>query len=185
MRKSLKSLESLWSGLPEVQPFKERYGLSAGAIAAYPMYRGVARLVGMEVLGSPKSFDEEIGLLERRYADCDFFFVHFKGTDAAGHTGDFGEKVRQLEIVDAALPRIEALKPEVLIVTGDHSTPCIHKEHSWHPVPTLIRSPLSLYRKDARFTESSLMTGDLGVFRATDLLPLALAHASRLQKFGA
>jgi 2,3-bisphosphoglycerate-independent phosphoglycerate mutase len=174
-----------FSGLPNVQPFRERYGLDAGAIAAYPMYRGVARLAGMRVLGAPKSFDEEIQLLEARYGEHDFFFVHFKPTDTAGHSGNFDEKVRQLEVVDAALPRFEALRPEVLIVTGDHSTPCIHKEHSWHPVPTLIRSPLALYRKDARFTERSLMAGDLGVFRATDLLPLALAHASRLQKFGA
>jgi 2,3-bisphosphoglycerate-independent phosphoglycerate mutase len=174
-----------FSGLPVVQPFRERYGLEAGAIAAYPMYRGVAQLAGMKVLGTPGTFEEEIRLLETKFSEHDFFFVHFKGTDTAGHSGNFDEKVRQLEIVDAALPRFEALHPEVLIVTGDHSTPCIHKEHSWHPVPTLIRSPLALYRKDARFTERSLMTGDLGVFRATDLLPLALAHASRLQKFGA
>jgi 2,3-bisphosphoglycerate-independent phosphoglycerate mutase len=174
-----------FSGLPLLQPFRERYGLDAGAIAAYPMYRGVARLAGMKVLGAPRTFDEEIRLLESKYGEHDFFFVHFKPTDTAGHSGDFAEKVRQLEIADAAIPRFEALRPEVLIVTGDHSTPCIHKEHSWHPVPTLIRSPLALYRKDARFTERSLMAGDLGVFRATDLLPLALAHASRLQKFGA
>ncbi len=174
-----------FSGLPEVMPFNDRYGLNAAAIAAYPMYRGVAALVGMTVLGSPKNFDEEISLLERKYVEHDFFFVHFKGTDAAGHTGDFLEKVRQLEIVDAMIPRIEALKPEVLIVTGDHSTPCICKEHSWHPVPTIIRSPLALSRPDAKLTERSLMVGDLGVFHATDLLTLALAHASRLSKFGA
>jgi len=174
-----------FSGLPEVMPFRERYGLNAGAIAAYPMYRGVAALVGMTVLGTPKGFEEEIKLLEGKYAEHDFFFVHYKGTDAAGHTGDFAEKVRQLEIVDAMMPRIEALKPEVLIVTGDHSTPCIHKEHSWHPVPTIIRSPLALGRSDAKLTERSLMVGDLGVFHATDLIPLALAHASRLSKFGA
>ena len=174
-----------FSGLPEVMPFQERYGLSAGAIAAYPMYRGVARLVGMTVLGAPKTFDEEITALEKNYTSHDFFFVHFKGTDTAGHSGEFAEKVMQLEIADAAIPRFEALRPEVLIVTGDHSTPCIHKEHSWHPVPTLICSPLAFYRKDARYTERSLMTGDLGIFHATDLLPLALAHASRLNKFGA
>jgi 2,3-bisphosphoglycerate-independent phosphoglycerate mutase len=103
----------------------------------------------------------------------------------AGHSGDFAEKVKQLEIADAALPRFLALQPEVFIVTGDHSTPCIHREHSWHPVPTLIHSPLALNRKDAKFTERSLMTGDLGIFHATDLLPFALAHASRLSKFGA
>lgn len=174
-----------FSGLPEVMPFNERYGVKAGAIAAYPMYRGVAALVGMTVLGTPKNFEEEIALLEKKYADYDFFFIHYKGTDAAGHTGDFAEKVRHLEMVDSMIPRLEALRPEVIIVTGDHSTPCIHKEHSWHPVPTIIRSPLALSRPDARLTERSLMAGDLGVFHATDLLPLALAHASRLNKFGA
>lgn len=174
-----------FSGLPVVMPFNDRYGVNAGAIAAYPMYRGVAALVGMTVLGTPKNFEEEIALLERKYAEHDFFFIHFKGTDAAGHTGDFAEKVRQLEVVDAMMPRIEALKPEVLIITGDHSTPCIYKEHSWHPVPTIIRSPLALSRPEAKLTERSLMTGDLGIFHATDLLPLALAHASRLSKFGA
>lgn len=174
-----------FSNLPQVMPFEKRYGLRAGAIAAYPMYRGVARLVGMEVLGTPRNFDEELQLLERRFADLDFFFIHFKPTDTAGHSGDFAEKVKQLEAVDAALPRIEALKPEVLIVTGDHSTPCIHREHSWHPVPTIIRSPLALPAAEARFSERGLMAGDLGVFPATQLLPLALAHASRLAKFGA
>lgn len=174
-----------FSGLPVVMPFSTRYGLRAGAIAAYPMYRGVARLVGMTVLGAPRDFEEEVALLEKSWLEHDFFFVHFKGTDTAGHAGDFAEKVRQLEIVDAMIPRLEALKPEVLIVTGDHSTPTIHKEHTWHPVPTIIRSPLALYQKDARFTERSLLQGDLGTFHASDLLPLALAHASRLSKFGA
>jgi len=174
-----------FSGLPEVMPFEERYGLRAGAIAAYPMYRGVASLVGMTVLGIPKNFTEEVALLEKEYANHDFFFVHFKGTDTAGHSGDFAAKVEQLEIADAMIPRIEALRPEVLVVTGDHSTPCIHKEHTWHPVPTLVRSPLALPSTGAAFTEKSLMAGDLGLFHATDLMPLVLAHASRLKKFGA
>jgi len=174
-----------FSNLPQVMPFRERYGLRAGAIAAYPMYRGVARLVGMEVLGAPKNFDEEIQTLKERFAEFDFFFVHYKPTDSAGHSGDFAEKVKQLEIADAAIPRIEELKPEVLIVTGDHSTPTIHREHSWHPVPTLILSPLSLSAPGARFTERGMMAGDLGTFPATQLMPLSLAHASRLMKFGA
>jgi 2,3-bisphosphoglycerate-independent phosphoglycerate mutase len=174
-----------FSNLPNVMPFGERYGLRAGAIAAYPMYRGVARLVGMEVLGPPKTFDEELGLLEKHFKEYDFFFVHFKYTDSAGHSGDFAKKVAQLETVDAAIPRIEALKPDVLIVTGDHSTPCIYKEHSWHPVPTIIRSPWAISSPGAKFTERGLMNGELGVFPATHLLPLALAHAARLVKFGA
>jgi 2,3-bisphosphoglycerate-independent phosphoglycerate mutase len=174
-----------FSGLPEVMPFEERYGLRAGAVAAYPMYRGVASMVGMHVLGTPKDFEAEVALLERSYKEYDFFFLHYKGTDTAGHSGDFDQKVQELEKVDSFLPRLEALEPEVLIITGDHSTPCIHREHSWHPVPTAIRSPLSLYRPDARFDERHAMTGDLGVFPASQLMPLALAHASRLAKYGA
>ena len=174
-----------FSGLPDVMPFEERYGLRAGAIAAYPMYRGVAKMVGMEVLGEPKDFEGEIALLEELFDDYDFFYVHYKGTDSAGHSGLFDEKVKHLEIVDTFLPRIEALGPEALIVTGDHSTPCIHKEHSWHPVPTLIHSPLSLSSGVDGFDERRAMVGDLGVFHATELMPLALAHASRFDKFGA
>ncbi len=174
-----------FSGPIELTSFNECYGVRAGAIAAYPMYRGVARLVGMEVLGEPASFEEELELLESRYEDYDFFFIHFKATDSAGHSGDFAAKVRELETVDSNIPRLEALNPEVFVVTGDHSTPCVHKEHSWHPVPTIIRSPLSLPQPDAKFTERSLMHGDLGTFPAVQLMPLALAHASRLKKFGA
>lgn len=174
-----------FSTLPRVQPFNERYGVKAGAIAAYPMYRGVASLVGMEVLGTPANWEEEIALLESKWNDYDFFFMHFKNTDSAGHSGLFDEKVKALEAVDASIPRLEALGPEVIVVTGDHSTPCIHKEHSWHPVPTLIRSPLALPGREAEFSERALMASDLGVFPATQLLPLALAHASRLDKFGA
>jgi 2,3-bisphosphoglycerate-independent phosphoglycerate mutase len=174
-----------FSNLPQVMPFDERYGVRSAAIAAYPMYRGVARLVGMEVLGPPRNFDEELALLERHFQDYDFFFVHFKATDTAGHSGDFAKKVEALQAVDATIPRIEALKPEVLIVTGDHSTPCAYLEHSWHPVPTTIRSPWALPGVQPRFSERGLMAGDLGVFPATDLLPLALAHAGRLSKFGA
>ncbi|MBI4583693.1 MAG: 2,3-bisphosphoglycerate-independent phosphoglycerate mutase [Planctomycetes bacterium] len=174
-----------FSALPQVQPFNERYGLKSGAIAAYPMYRGVAKLVGMEVLGAPKNFEEELAILKDRWRDFNFFFVHFKGTDTAGHSGLFDEKVKALQEVDAAIPAIEALEPEVLIVTGDHSTPCIHKEHSWHPVPAIIRSPLALPNPAAAFSERGLMAGDLGIFPATHLIPLALAHASKLDKFGA
>ena len=174
-----------FSGLPQVEPFPQRFQVRAGAIAAYPMYRGVARMVGMEVLGAPKDWNAELDLLEAKYDDYDFFYVHYKGTDAAGHSGDFAKKVEHLEIVDATIPRIKALNPEVLIVSGDHSTPCIHKEHSWHPVPTTVRSPLAFPQRDAVFTERSLMGGDLGILPAPDLLAMAFAHGSRLDKFGA
>lgn len=174
-----------FSDLPKVMPFSERFGVRAAAIASYPMYRGVARLVGMEILGPPKNFDEEIALLEEHYEEYDFFFIHFKYTDSAGHSGEYPKKIAALETFDAAIPRIEALSPEVLIVTGDHSTPCPYMEHSWHPVPTIIRSRWSLPGPNALFTERSLMAGDLGLFPATHLMPLALAHAQRLSKFGA
>ncbi len=174
-----------FSGLPEVTPFDDLYSASAGAIAAYPMYRGVARLVGMKVLGTPENLAAEIALLEEKWDEHDFFFLHYKNTDSAGHSGLFDEKVKALEDFDAVLDRIEALGPEVIIVTGDHSTPCVHEEHSWHPVPTMIYSPLALYRTDATFTERECLTGDLGTFAATDLVTIALAHASRLMKFGA
>ena len=174
-----------FSGLPRITPFDELYAASAGAIAAYPMYRGVARLAGMKVLGTPKNLDEEVALLECAWAQHDFFFLHYKDTDSAGHSGDFDEKVRAIEAFDAVVPRIIALRPEVVIVTGDHSTPCIHEEHTWHPVPTMIWSPLALYRSDARLTERDCLNGDLGTFPATHLVTLALAHAARMKKFGA
>ena len=170
---------------PDLQPFPQRYGITAGAIAAYPMYRGVAQLVGMQVLGAPKNFAEEIALLKASWADHDFFFVHFKPTDTAGHSGLFEEKVKALETVDAVIPEIEALGPGALVVTGDHSTPCVRKEHSWHPVPTIIHSELGLPGHGAVFSERGLMNGDLGVLPATHLITLALAHAERLDKFGA
>ncbi len=174
-----------FSTLPQLQPFLERYGVKAGAIAAYPMYRGVAKLVGMEGLGTPANFSEEIDVLEENWNDYDFFFMHFKNTDSAGHSGLFDKKVEALELVDNSIERILALKPDVLIITGDHSTPCIHLEHSWHPVPTIIHSKLALPAFDANFSERGLMGGDLGVFHATHLVPIALAHANRFDKFGA
>jgi 2,3-bisphosphoglycerate-independent phosphoglycerate mutase len=174
-----------FSMLPQVQPFPERYGVRPAAIAAYPMYRGVARLVGMDVLGPPASFQEELALLCEHWEGYDFFFVHFKPTDTAGHSGLFEEKVKALETVDAAIPAIEKLGAGALVVTGDHSTPCINKEHSWHPVPTIIHGRLALSGPAPSFTERGLMAGDLGVFPATQLLPLALAHAERMDKFGA
>jgi 2,3-bisphosphoglycerate-independent phosphoglycerate mutase len=174
-----------FSGLPDIVPFNELYGADSAAIAAYPMYRGVARLVGMKVLGSPHGIEEEVQLLEEKFAEHDFFFLHYKPTDSAGHSGLFDEKVSALEAFDAILPRIEALEPDAIIVTGDHSTPCIHMEHSWHPVPTIISSKLALNRADAVFTERHCLGGDLGNFKASEMVTLAMAHASRMKKFGA
>jgi len=174
-----------FSGLPDIVPFNELYRADSAAIAAYPMYRGVARLVGMKVLGNPHGLEEEVQLLEEKYSEHDFFFLHYKNTDSAGHSGLFDEKVKALEAFDAMLPRIEALDPAAIIVTGDHSTPCIHMEHSWHPVPTIISSKLALNTPDASFTERHCLNGDLGNFKASEMVTLAMAHASRMKKFGA
>ncbi len=164
--------------------FEERYGLRAVAVAKYPMYRGVASLVGMTVDGVPGSNEETVTLLEGRYGDYDFYFVHFKDPDSLGHDGDFEGKAAAIEAVDAVVPRITALNPDVVIVTGDHSTPALYREHSWHHVPALIASPWA--RPSAyEFGETACRGGDLGVVPGKELMSLALAHAVRLEKYGA
>lgn len=164
--------------------FLERYGLRALVIAQYPMYRGVARLVGMDVLDIPSDPPELVDILERHFQDYDFFFLHFKYTDSRGEDGDFQGKVRAIESVDPLIPRILALSPEVLVVTGDHSTPATFRAHSWHPVPVLLASPWAR-PTGAGFGESQCRLGDLGTFEGKHLMALALAHAGRLAKFGA
>jgi 2,3-bisphosphoglycerate-independent phosphoglycerate mutase len=167
--------------LPGVE---ERFGLRAVALARYPMYRGVAKLVGMRVDEVPGSNAETVTLLEKCWGDHDFYFLHFKDPDTRGHDGDFDGKVAAIEEVDGLLPAITALQPDVVIVTGDHSTPTQLGEHSWHHVPTLIASRWARPSAE-RFGESACRAGDLGVLRATDLMALALAHAGRLDKYGA
>ncbi|MCH8812439.1 MAG: phosphoglycerate mutase, partial [Gemmatimonadetes bacterium] len=164
--------------------FETRYGLRAVAVAKYPMYRGVASLVGMTIDGVPDSNENSVEMLERHFGSYDFYFIHFKDTDSRAHDGDFEGKVAAIEEVDALLPRITALSPDVLIVTGDHSTPAIYGEHSWHHVPTLIASSWTRPSADV-FGESSCRGGDLGVVPGKELMSLALAHAARLDKYGA
>jgi 2,3-bisphosphoglycerate-independent phosphoglycerate mutase len=162
------------------------YGLRAAAIARYPMYRGVARLVGMQALGHSESVEQEFDVLEQHWDDYDFFFVHVKRIDSAGEDGDFDRKVAWIEEADAQLPRILGLEPDVLIVTGDHSTPSKMKYHSWHPVPVMLWSEHCRPDGVEKFGERACMTGGLGSrIRGADLMPLALAHAGRLEKFGA
>ena len=163
----------------------EVYGVRAGAIAVYPMYRGLARLVGMDVLDAGQTLDSQMDRLQATWDDYDFFFVHFKYTDSTGEDGNFPEKVKRVEELDAAMPRITALNPGALVITGDHSTPCKMKSHSFHPVPVLISSDLC--RPDAcqTFGETACISGGLGQFPAKYLMGLALAHADRLEKFGA
>jgi 2,3-bisphosphoglycerate-independent phosphoglycerate mutase len=165
--------------------FAERYGLRARAIAKYPMYRGVARLVGMESGRVPDSDAEAITVLEDGFGDYDFHFVHFKAMDSRGEDGDFAAKSRAIAAVDELIPRVEALRPEVLVVTGDHSTPSALRAHSWHPVPVMIVSSWVRPQPDATFGERACGRGELGLFPARSLLTLALAHAGRLAKYGA
>jgi 2,3-bisphosphoglycerate-independent phosphoglycerate mutase len=164
--------------------FQERYGLRALAIAQYPMYRGVGRLVGMDILDIPADPPELVSVLERHFEDYDFFFLHFKYPDSRGEDGDFPGKVKAIKSVDPLIPRIMDLGPEVLVVTGDHSTPATFRAHSWHSVPVLLASPWAR-PTGARFGESECRKGDLGTVETKHLMALALAHAGRLAKFGA
>jgi 2,3-bisphosphoglycerate-independent phosphoglycerate mutase len=170
---------------PDLTSYEEVYGLKAAAIAVYPMYKGLAGLVGMEVVGEAGSLSEEIDVLEKAWDDYDFFFVHFNYTDSRGEDGDFDAKVKMVEEFDSIIPRVEALNPNVLIVTGDHSTPATMASHSWHPVPTMIAGDNCRTDACQKFGETEALTGGLGHFEAIYLMPLALAHADRLGKFGA
>ena len=165
--------------------FEDRYGLKALAIAQYPMYRGVARLVGMDVKDVPSDTSELVPLLERHFEDYDFFFLHFKYTDSRGEDGDFDNKVHEIEHFDGLLPRALALSPEVLAITCDHSTPCVMKGHSWHPNPFLLKAEYAFPDCAERFTERNCQRGSLGHFPSLEAMPLMLAHAGRLAKFGA
>jgi 2,3-bisphosphoglycerate-independent phosphoglycerate mutase len=170
---------------PAVPTYKEVYGLRAGAIAVYPMYRGLARLVGMDVLDAGKTLDDQCERLKAAWNDYDFFFMHYKYTDSTGEDGNFAAKVAKTEEVDAAIPKIVAQKPDVLIVTGDHSTPSKLRSHSWHPVPVLLAADSARFDGSQTFGESACLRGGLGQFEAKYLMLLALAHAGRLEKYGA
>jgi 2,3-bisphosphoglycerate-independent phosphoglycerate mutase len=174
-----------FSGKPQLPSYEEVYGLKAAAIAVYPMYKGLARLVGMDIVGKPQTLDEQMKALEDNWAKYDFFFIHFKYTDSTGEDGNFDAKVKRTEEFDAAVPRITNLKPDVVIVTGDHSTPSMLASHSWHPVPTLLWSRYCRTDGCERFGESECLRGGLGQFEAKYLMTLALANAKRLGKFGA
>ena len=175
-----------FSQLPTWPKFNDVFGVKSIAIAMYPMYRGVAKLVGMDVMPAAQSMKEEIDMLESAWNNYDFFFVHIKKTDSAGEDGNFDLKVDVIEQVDALVPRIMALKPDALIITGDHSTPAKLKSHSWHPVPTMIFSPDCRPDGISEYGERACLAGSLGPnFPSFELLPLAFAHAGRIEKFGA
>ena len=174
-----------FSNKPDIPGYEEVYGLKAAAIASYPMYKGLAQLVGMELEGNAANLQEEVEVLADVWDRYDFFFVHFKYTDSRGEDGDFDAKVKMIEEFDGIVPSVEALGPKVLIVTGDHSTPCTLASHSWHPVPTLLAADTCRTDTCERFSETEANRGGLGHFEAVYLMPLALAHAERLGKFGA
>lgn len=170
---------------PNLPTYHEVYGLRAAAIAVYPMYKGLARLVGMDILGDAQTLEDQIQVLKDNWNDYDFFFIHFKYTDSTGEDGSFDDKVKRTEQFDAIIPQVEALNPKVLIVTGDHSTPSYLKSHSWHPVPTLLASDCCRPDPHTAFSESTCITGGLGHFEAKYLMPLALSNAERMGKYGA
>ncbi|MFC2045132.1 2,3-bisphosphoglycerate-independent phosphoglycerate mutase [Chloroflexota bacterium] len=170
---------------PHLPTMNVVYKLRPAAIAVYPMYRGLSKLVGMEVLDTGASIEEEFATFKRNYDNYDFFFLHVKGADAAGEDGDFDRKVKVIEQIDAALLNILDMEPEVIVVTSDHSTPALLKSHSWHPVPVILYSQWCRPDKVNEFSESACLNGGLGRFPATQIMPLALANALKLNKFGA
>jgi len=174
-----------FSGRPHIPSLSGIYKLKPAAIATYPMYRGLARLVGMKVLSGDESISEQLNNLHRHYAKHDFFFIHFKSTDARGEDGDFEAKVQAIEELDKALPTLLSLDPDVLVVTGDHSTPATLAMHSWHPVPFMLKSKWCRPDNVAEFSEQACLAGGMGRFPATEIMPLAMANALKLDKFGA
>ncbi len=164
--------------------FEGRFGLRGVAIAKYPMYRGVARLVGMAVDGVPNDDEDTVAMAAKHSSAYDFMFLHFKAPDARGEDGNFDAKVAAIEAIDALVPRITSLDPDVILVTGDHSTPATYAAHSWHHVPVLLASKWARPTASV-FGERTCRQGDLGHVRGMDLMSLALAHAGRLEKFGA
>jgi 2,3-bisphosphoglycerate-independent phosphoglycerate mutase len=170
---------------PDWPTMEEVFKLRAAAIAHYPMYRGLAKLVGMEALPVGPNIEDSIATLRENWGRYDFFFVHYKYTDTAGEDGDFDRKVEALEEVDNHIEQIVELDPDVLMVAGDHSTPAVMAAHSWHPVPFMLRSRWTRQDECDFFNELDLLKGSLGIFPAKEVMPLALAHAGRLKKYGA
>jgi 2,3-bisphosphoglycerate-independent phosphoglycerate mutase len=171
--------------LPKIPTFEERFGLKAGAIAVYPMYKGLAQLIGMQKLEGTNTTREEFEKYLAEYDNYNYFFIHVKGTDMAGEDGNFDQKVAVIEEVDRALPVLLQKKPMVFAVTGDHSTPVPMKSHSWHPQPVMIHGPVSGSDKLDRFTETNANRGSLGIFKSRNLIRYMMANAKLFDKFGA
>lgn len=170
---------------PGLPTMKELFKLTPAAIATYPMYKGLAKLVGMDILETGESLSDEFKTLQDNFSKYDFFYLHIKKTDSYGEDGNFEQKVKVIEEVDKYIPEVLALKPDVLVVTGDHSTPALMKGHSWHPNPFMLFSKYIRVDEAEQFSEKECVKGGLGRFSAVDVLPLMLANALKLQKFGA
>ena len=169
----------------ELPTFAERYGLRAAAVAIYPMYRGIARLLGMDVIGQPADLTEQLAILRDSWGDYDYFFLHHKYTDSAGEDGDRPRKIQAIENLDAVVPDLRALGPDVIVVTGDHSTPSQMAAHSWHPVPALLWAERCGRDDVVEFGERHCLRGGLGIRPTKDLMAFMLANGGRLQKYGA
>ena len=177
-----------YSDVPHFPSFEAVYQLRAACIASYPMYKGLASLVGMDVLevsGEEDALDGKVAALKKHWDEYDFFYFHVKKTDSTGEDGNFTEKVHKIEVFDALLPQLLDLKPDVLALVGDHSTPSKLLSHSWHPVPFLIHAPHGRRDHARRFTEEEALKGSLGLRRGTDVMPLLMANALKLNKYGA
>jgi 2,3-bisphosphoglycerate-independent phosphoglycerate mutase len=174
-----------FSKIPEIPTMADRFKLRPAAIATYPMYRGLARLMGMKVLEAGETIQDEVATLKKYFDQYDFFYLHFKKPDMAGEDGNFKAKVKAIEEIDRIVPSILRLKPDVLVITGDHATPSLLKSHSWHPNPILLYSKYIRPDGTRRFTERHCQRGELGRFPAVDIMPLMLANGLKLKKFGA
>lgn len=170
---------------PDYPSMRDVYHLTPGCIATYPMYRGVASVVGMDILAAGDSLETELATLQKNYDSYDYFFLHYKKTDARGEDGDFDAKVKAIEEFDAFLPSVLELGPDVVLVTGDHSTPAALAMHSWHPIPVMLKGRYCRPDRVTQFSESACIAGGLGHLHATELMPLAMANALKLNKFGA
>jgi len=168
-----------WPAMPDV------FKLRAAAVAHYPMYRGLAKLVGMDALPVGPALEDSLATLRENWGRFDYFFVHYKYTDTAGEDGDFDRKVAKFEEVDTAIKSLIEMEPDVLMIAGDHSTPALMAAHSWHPVPFMLRSKWMRADECGMFSETELQRGSLGTFAAKEVLPLAMAHAGRFKKYGA
>lgn len=173
------------SKLPDIEPMSCRFSIKPACIATYPMYRGLSKLVGMDIIKTGDTIEDEIEALQKHLDDYDYFFLHVKKTDSYGEDGDFMKKVSIIEEFDSLLPRIEQMGFTVITITGDHSTPSSMKAHSHHAVPILIKSPNHRVSPVKAFGETQCLYGSLGQFKAKYIINLMLAGAGRLAKFGA